>query len=126
VTSASVFSDDPCIPSLLIEVDRNGLEILDRDDYLRLLATPTLGRIGVTSRSLPAVLPVNIFLDGERILVRTGVGSKLDAATQNAVVAFEMDDFDPMDHSERKRSQAHASRPRATPLEIVGAVLSAA
>jgi hypothetical protein len=27
--------------------------------------------------------------------MRTGVGSKLDAATQNAVVAFEVDDFDP-------------------------------
>lgn len=82
-----------------MEVDRNGLEVLDRDECLRLLATATLGRIGVTSRSLPTVLPVNFKLDGERILVRTGVGSKLDAATQNAVVAFEVDDFDPMHHS---------------------------
>jgi nitroimidazol reductase NimA-like FMN-containing flavoprotein (pyridoxamine 5'-phosphate oxidase superfamily) len=82
-----------------MEVDRNGLEVLDRDECLRLLATRTIGRIGVTSRSLPSVLPVNFKLDGERILVRTGVGSKLDAATQNAVVAFEVDDFDPMYHS---------------------------
>lgn len=82
-----------------MEVDRNGLEVLDRVECLRLLTTATLGRIGVTSRSLPTVLPVNFKLDGEKILVRTGVGSKLDAATQNAVVAFEVDDFDPMYHA---------------------------
>jgi hypothetical protein len=45
------------------------------------------------------VLPVNFHLDGERILVRTGRGSKLDAALRNVVVAFEVDDFDPIDHS---------------------------
>jgi uncharacterized protein len=87
-------SDGPIIASM--EVDRNGLEVLDREECLRLLATATLGRIGVTSRSLPTVLPVNFKLDGDRILVRTGIGTKLNAATQNAVVAFEVDDFDPM------------------------------
>jgi nitroimidazol reductase NimA-like FMN-containing flavoprotein (pyridoxamine 5'-phosphate oxidase superfamily) len=42
---------------------------------------------------------MNFHLNGDRILVRTGRGSKLDAALQNAVVAFEADDFDPIDHS---------------------------
>src|SRR6185312_1400270 len=46
-----------------------------------------------------AVLPVNFYLDGERILVRTGRGSQLDAALQNAVVAFEVYAFDPIHHS---------------------------
>ena len=82
-----------------MEVDRNGLEVLDRDECLRLLALATLGRIGFTSSALPTVLPVNFLLDGERILVRTGQGSKLGAATRNAVVAFEVDEFDPIDHS---------------------------
>jgi nitroimidazol reductase NimA-like FMN-containing flavoprotein (pyridoxamine 5'-phosphate oxidase superfamily) len=82
-----------------MEVDRNGLEVLDRDECLRLLAVATIGRIGFTSGALPRVLPVNFRLDGERILVRTGRGSKLDAALQNAVVAFEVDDFDPIYHS---------------------------
>jgi len=82
-----------------VEVDRNGLEVIGRDECLRLLAGATLGRIGVTSGALPAVLPVNFWLDGDRILVRTGEGSKLDAAARNAVVAFEADDFDPMYHS---------------------------
>ena len=87
------------VDDLTMEIDRNGLEVLDRDECLRLLATATLGRIGLSSQSLPTVLPVNFMLEGERILVRTGVGSKLEAATRNAVVAFEVDSFDSMYHS---------------------------
>lgn len=82
-----------------MEVDRNGLEVLGRAECLRLLNSATIGRIGVTSRALPAVLPVNFWLNGDRILLLTAEGSKLDAATRNAVVAFEADDFDPMYHS---------------------------
>lgn len=82
-----------------VEVDRNGLEILERGECLRLLGLETLGRIGLTSGALPIVLPVSFHLDGERILVRTGPGTKLDAATRDAVVAFEVDDFDPVSHT---------------------------
>ncbi|MDQ4096535.1 MAG: pyridoxamine 5'-phosphate oxidase family protein [Actinomycetota bacterium] len=82
-----------------MELDRNGLEVLNRDDSLRLLETTTLGRLGLTSGALPTVLPVNFRLDGDRILIRTGAGSKLSAATRNAVVAFEADCFDPADQS---------------------------
>lgn len=82
-----------------MEIDRNGLEVLDRDECLRLLSTATLGRVGVTTGALPTVLPVNFLLDGERILIRTGEGTKLRTATDNAVVAFESDDFDPLYHS---------------------------
>ncbi len=82
-----------------MEVDRNGLEVLDRDACLQLLSCATLGRIGFTSGGLPTMLPVNFHLDGDRIVVRTGRGSKLNAALQHAVVAFEVDDFDPMYHS---------------------------
>ena len=82
-----------------MEIDDNGLEVLEREECLRLLAGATLGRIGVSSGALPAVLPVNFWLDGNRILILTGEGSKLDAATRNTVVAFEVDSFDPMYHS---------------------------
>jgi nitroimidazol reductase NimA-like FMN-containing flavoprotein (pyridoxamine 5'-phosphate oxidase superfamily) len=82
-----------------MEMDRNGLEILDRSECLRLLGTITLGRIGLTAGALPRILPVNFRQVGDRILIRTGAGSKLEAATRNAVVAFETDDFDPLDHS---------------------------
>jgi uncharacterized protein len=82
-----------------MEVDRNGLEVLERHECLRLLGTATLGRIGVSSGALPTVLPVNFRFDGRRILFRTGAGTKLDAATQNAVVAFEVDEIDPLAHT---------------------------
>jgi len=82
-----------------VQLDRNGLEILDREECLRLLALTTLGRVGFTSGALPTVLPVNFHLDRERILVHTARGGRLDAALKNAVVAFEADEFDPVDHS---------------------------
>jgi nitroimidazol reductase NimA-like FMN-containing flavoprotein (pyridoxamine 5'-phosphate oxidase superfamily) len=57
-----------------------------------LLGQATLGRIAVTIGALPCILPVNFrLIDGE-IVFRTGFGTKLDVATANAVVAFEVDD----------------------------------
>lgn len=82
-----------------MEVDRNGLEVLGRDACLRLLATATLGRVGISSGALPSVLPVNFRFDGRQIPIRTGVGTKLDAAVDNAVVAFEVDEIDPVEHT---------------------------
>jgi len=77
-----------------MEIDRNGLEVLDRRESLRLLATATIGRISVTSGALPTVLPVNFRVIDGRIVFRTAPGTKLDAATLNAVVAFEADRID--------------------------------
>jgi nitroimidazol reductase NimA-like FMN-containing flavoprotein (pyridoxamine 5'-phosphate oxidase superfamily) len=77
-----------------MEVDRNGLEVLPHDECLRLLGTVELGRVAVTTAALPTILPVNFRFDGRQILFRTGSGTKLDAATRNAVVAFEADQVD--------------------------------
>lgn len=81
------------------DVDRNGLAVLDRAECVRLLGTATLGRIGLTSGALPAVLPVNFWFDGQRIYIRTGPGTKLSAATRDSVVAFEVDEIDPLWHT---------------------------
>jgi nitroimidazol reductase NimA-like FMN-containing flavoprotein (pyridoxamine 5'-phosphate oxidase superfamily) len=78
-----------------MEIDRNGLEVLERDECLRLLDTVAVGRVAFTSQALPCVLPVNFRRDGDRILFRTGEGTKLATATRNTVVGFEFDDFDP-------------------------------
>ena len=74
--------------------DGAGLEILERDECLRLLAGGGTGRIGLTVRALPAILPVHFVLDGECIVVRAGAASTLAAATRSAVVAFEADGRD--------------------------------
>lgn len=74
--------------------DAAGLEILSRTECLRLLSKVTIGRLAVTDRGLPVVHPVNFVLDGEHIVFRTSAANKLAAATRDAVVAFEADDFD--------------------------------
>jgi len=82
-----------------VEIDRNGLEVLGREECLRLLTHATLGRVAVTQGALPAVLPINYRLVGDRIVFRTAGGTKLDAATRNAIVAFEVDDMEPLGHT---------------------------
>ncbi len=82
-----------------MEIDRNGLEVLDVASCRRLLASATIGRVGLCSSALPTVLPVNFLLTDEGVVFRTGRGSKLEAATHGTVVAFEVDDIDPMTHS---------------------------
>lgn len=72
----------------------DGVEILDDDESLRLAATRPVGRVAVSISALPAVLPVTFALDGRDVLFRSGSGTKLSAALHNAVVAFEVDDFD--------------------------------
>ena len=81
-----------------MEQDRNGLEVLDRDECLRLLDKAVIGRVALSSGALPVILPVNFLRDGDRILVRTGKGTKLDHALVGSVVAFEVDDIDRWRH----------------------------
>jgi nitroimidazol reductase NimA-like FMN-containing flavoprotein (pyridoxamine 5'-phosphate oxidase superfamily) len=68
---------------------------LDEAECLRLLARNEIGRVVFTDAALPAAQPVTYLLDGEEIVFRTAGGSKLAAATRNAVVAFQVDQIDP-------------------------------
>jgi uncharacterized protein len=72
----------------------SSLVTLSREECFSLLATVPIGRLVFTRRALPAIHPVNFVLDGARVIVRTGVGSKLAAAVNHSVVAFEADDLD--------------------------------
>lgn len=80
-------------------VDAQNPIVLERDECLQLLGRSTFGRIGITFGALPSVLPVHYRLVGERIIFRTGHGTTLDAATCSTIVAFEVDDIDPMSHA---------------------------
>ena len=68
---------------------------LDEAECLRLLAGCEIGRVVFTDAALPAAQPVTYLLDDEEIVFRTRGGSKLAAATRNAVVAFQVDQIDP-------------------------------
>jgi nitroimidazol reductase NimA-like FMN-containing flavoprotein (pyridoxamine 5'-phosphate oxidase superfamily) len=75
--------------------DSGGLEILSEDECRRLITAVQLGRIVFTDRALPAIQPVNFVISRGEVIIRTSSGSKLAAAARNAVVAFEVDEFDP-------------------------------
>jgi nitroimidazol reductase NimA-like FMN-containing flavoprotein (pyridoxamine 5'-phosphate oxidase superfamily) len=68
-------------------------EELGRAECLELLATATVGRLGLLVDGRPEVLPVNYGLDGDTLLFRTTEGSVLNQASL-AVVGFEVDDLD--------------------------------
>jgi nitroimidazol reductase NimA-like FMN-containing flavoprotein (pyridoxamine 5'-phosphate oxidase superfamily) len=71
------------------------LRELSRARCFDLLATLAVGRVGVSVRALPVILPVGYAVAGERVVFRTAPGAKLDAAMHRSVVAFETDRYDP-------------------------------
>jgi nitroimidazol reductase NimA-like FMN-containing flavoprotein (pyridoxamine 5'-phosphate oxidase superfamily) len=75
-------------------VELESLEVLSRADCLALLATQELGRVGISSGALPAILPVNYALLEDDVVFRSAPGTKLSTALANAVVAFEVDHWE--------------------------------
>ena len=71
-------------------------EELSRAECLRLLRRHSLGRVAYTDHALPAIAPVNYAVDGDTIVFRTAAGTRLAAGTRDAVVAFEVDESDPV------------------------------
>src|ERR1044071_6519830 len=72
----------------------DGLELLTEAQCAELLASETVGRVGVTIHGLPVILPVNYAVFDGDIVFRTSEGTKLHAATERAIVAFEVDAHD--------------------------------
>jgi nitroimidazol reductase NimA-like FMN-containing flavoprotein (pyridoxamine 5'-phosphate oxidase superfamily) len=72
---------------------RTGIEILDEDECLRLLAADEIGRLAVIAGGAPLIFPVNYVLDGTAIVFRTAPGTKLDAGPRSRA-SFEVDSFD--------------------------------
>jgi nitroimidazol reductase NimA-like FMN-containing flavoprotein (pyridoxamine 5'-phosphate oxidase superfamily) len=70
----------------------SGIEIIDSDECLRLLAQDEIGRLAVVIGATPMILPVNYALDGDAIAFRTMSGSRLDVG--QGLAAFEVDSFD--------------------------------
>jgi nitroimidazol reductase NimA-like FMN-containing flavoprotein (pyridoxamine 5'-phosphate oxidase superfamily) len=67
-----------------------------RERCLALMSSVPVGRVVYTDRALPAVTPVNFVLDGDQVTIHTASGSTLAAAVRGAVVAFQVDDVDPV------------------------------
>ncbi len=77
-----------------IGVDHAGLGILDRETCARLLASTPIGRLAFISDGDVVVMPVNFRYHEGTIVIRTAVGSKLEAAARHAQMTFEIDQWD--------------------------------
>lgn len=66
--------------------------LLDEEECLAVLRRNDLGRLGVVEEGgQPDIFPVNYVVDGDRIVFRTLVGTKLEHASLDKV-AFEVDE----------------------------------
>jgi hypothetical protein len=74
--------------------DSGGLEILTVEECRILLGKTPIGRIVFTDSALPAIQPVNYVVADGDVVIRTSGGSRLATAVNDAIVAFEVDDFD--------------------------------
>jgi nitroimidazol reductase NimA-like FMN-containing flavoprotein (pyridoxamine 5'-phosphate oxidase superfamily) len=74
-------------------------EVLAEDECLRLLAAEPVGRMGFSAGALPVVMPINIAVDGQRIVFASEPGLKLDAARAGDVACIEVDGFDRFAHT---------------------------
>lgn len=73
---------------------RTTVERLERPECVELLKSGLIGRVVYTYDAMPAAHPVTYAVDDDEIIFRTDGGDKMKAAVNNAVVGFEVDDFD--------------------------------
>lgn len=70
------------------------LRELPTEECVQLLGSQRVGRIAFTDDSGPDVLPVNYVMDGEDVLIATSSYGAIARGTNEARVAFEVDDLD--------------------------------
>ena len=67
---------------------------LDEGQCWALLSTASLGRVALSVRALPMIVPVRFGVDGRKLRAHLPRGTDLDDAVAGAVVAFEADGYD--------------------------------
>ena len=77
-----------------VEVDEQGLQILDTEACVALLGSVSLGRIALTYRALPVILPVAFALKNGDVLFGVGKGALAKAADSRQIVCFQIDHLD--------------------------------
>ncbi|MCC6435885.1 MAG: pyridoxamine 5'-phosphate oxidase family protein [Acidimicrobiales bacterium] len=75
-------------------VDRTGIEILPLDDCKRMLEASRIGRVAFLYQGTVAILPVNYRWHHGAVVFRSAEGAKLDAASGEQLVGFEIDAWD--------------------------------
>jgi uncharacterized protein len=75
--------------------DHASMEVLSSEECFGLLGYTPVGRIAFLADGSVQIFPINYKVDGERIVFRSPIGSKLDAAEMGRRVTFEADQWDP-------------------------------
>jgi uncharacterized protein len=101
-----------------MEIDRDGLEVLDRAECLRLLGGAAVARIAGSSGALPVVLPLRYAFDGDSVVFESVPGTTIDFMTSGAVVAFEVDNMHERGHCSWTVMVTGVARPVSDDLEI--------
>jgi uncharacterized protein len=70
------------------------IEVVGDSECRRLLAERHLGRLAIPDFGGPMIFPVSYVFDRDLVIFRTDPGTKLDAATEAELVAFEVDAVD--------------------------------
>jgi uncharacterized protein len=70
-------------------LDGVGLRVLTEAECLERLASARLGRVALSWRAMPLILPVHYCVRDRTVLLNTTADTTLDRATDHAVVAFE-------------------------------------
>ena len=84
---------------------RNSASMTAHDDALSerecwdLLATASVGRLALSVRALPVILPVQYCLDGRRLAVCLGHHALPERALNGTILAFAADSIDPVTRS---------------------------
>ena len=82
----------------MVEIDRNDMVVLEREECMRRLGRTGVGRIALVAEGLPMILPVNYSATDQYVYFLAGPGSKLDAATRGEMMAFEVDHQNAFEH----------------------------
>ena len=74
-------------------------DALSERECWELLATVSVGRLALSVRALPVILPVQYFLDGRRLAVCLGHHALPERALAETIIAFAADSIDPVTRS---------------------------
>ena len=76
------------------------LSRINRAECLTLLASRSVGRLAYIARpGVPDIVPVNYAVHDGHVLIRSGVGPKLQAAERGEQLVLEVDDIDDQTHT---------------------------
>jgi hypothetical protein len=74
-------------------------DALSAPECWRLLATASVGRLALSVRALPVIVPVQYYLDGRRLAVCLGHHELPERSLDDTVIAFAADSIDPVARS---------------------------